>query len=51
MEKEDKRTNIIARLQEIDILSIRAIRDNDEDYLEAYRQEAIKLREELRALQ
>jgi len=48
--KEERIQEIYARLTEIDNKSIRAIRANDTDYIEAYEQEAIALREELRGL-
>ena len=38
------------RLDELDLKSIRAIRANDTEYIQAYETEAIALREELRSL-
>ena len=45
-----RRNEILERLNVIDQKSIRAIRANDTDYIQAYEEEAIELREELRLL-
>jgi hypothetical protein len=45
-----RKEEILARLEEIDNKSIRALRANDTEYIEAYELEAIALREELRVL-
>lgn len=41
---------IKAQLNELDLKSIRALRSNEEDYLQQYEEEAIALRNELRTL-
>lgn len=48
--KEKRTAEILARLDELDLKSIRAIRANDTEYIQAYETEAIALREELRSL-
>ena len=48
--KEKRTSEILARLDELDLKSIRAIRANDTEYIQAYETEAIALREELRSL-
>jgi hypothetical protein len=48
--KTERIEEILARLKEIDNKSIRAIRANDTEYVEAYELEAESLREELRGL-
>jgi hypothetical protein len=48
--KEQRTQEILARLDEIDQKSIRAIRSNDVDYIQAYEEEAETLRVELRGL-
>ena len=49
--KQNRIAEILAELEAIDIKSIRAIRDNDVDYIQSYKMEAQELREELRSLQ
>ena len=48
--KEQRKNEILARLDEIDQKSIRAIRANDTDYIQAYENEAEALRKELHDL-
>lgn len=45
-----RKTDIKIRLQEIDLLSIRAIRANDTEFIEKYEFEAQQLRNELKEL-
>ena len=48
--KVHRRAEILARLNEIDSKSIRALRANDTEYIQMYEEEAIALREELKSL-
>ena len=48
--KEQRKNEILARLDEIDQKSIRAIRANDTYYIQAYEEEAEALRKELHDL-
>ena len=48
--KERRTKEILERLDEIDLKSIRAIRANDTEYITRYETEAEDLREELRGL-
>ena len=47
IEKEKNNSKILAQLQEIDFKSIRAIRENDVEWIEKYKQDAIELRSKL----
>lgn len=49
-QKELRRQEILATLNELDLKSIRAIRANDAEYIQRYEEEAQALREELRNL-
>lgn len=49
-DKDVRITEIKQLLDELDLKSIRALRSNEEDYLQQYEEEAIALRNELRAL-
>lgn len=49
-QKEARADEIKKELGEIDAKSIRPLRDGDEEYLAKYREQAEKLREELRGL-
>ena len=49
--KKNRIKEILSRLDEIDLKSIRALRANDTVYLEMYEEEAEALRKELRGLQ
>ena len=46
-----RKADIKIRLQEIDLLSIRAIRANDTEFIEKYETEAQALRNELKELE
>lgn len=48
--KKRRKEEILIRLNEIDLKSIRALRANDTEYIEIYENEAANLREELRGL-
>jgi hypothetical protein len=47
-EKASHNAEIIMKLKEIDLKSIRSIRDNDTEYIEKYRKEAEALRSQLK---
>ena len=49
-DKDVRITEIKQLLDELDLKSIRALRSNEEDYLQQYEEEAIALRNELRTL-
>ena len=49
-DKDVRIEEIKTLLNELDLKSIRALRSNEEDYLQQYEEEAIALRNELRAL-
>lgn len=49
-DKDIRITEIKQLLDELDLKSIRALRSNEEDYLQQYEEEAIALRDELRTL-
>lgn len=49
-DKDIRITEIKQLLDELDLKSIRALRSNEEDYLQQYEEEAIALRNELRTL-
>lgn len=49
--KQRRINEILTELDKIDLKSIRAIRSNDESYIQKYEEDAVALRAELSALQ
>ncbi|MBR1620196.1 hypothetical protein IJ674_09930 [bacterium] len=51
LQKNNCIEDILKELNDLDLKSIRAIRSNDEEYIEKYENRAIELRKELQELQ